>query len=85
MKSTSCTVVNVPGDADVLMVKAAVDNVREYVFASDFKKTWLLRFFEMTRQNVVKVFSKRNKTSGFIINISKQQAFETKNLAGLWR
>jgi len=28
----------------------------------------------MTYQNVVKV-----------INISKQQAFETKNLAGLWR
>ena len=26
-----------------------------------------------------------NKTSWFIINISKQQAFETKNLAGLWR
>jgi len=25
------------------------------------------------------------KTSGFIINISKQQAFKTKNLAGLWR
>jgi len=64
MASTSCTVVNVPGDADILMVKAAVDSVQEYVFVSDFNKHDFLRFCELTHQKVVKVFSKRNKTSG---------------------
>ena len=44
----------------------------------DFLKHDFLRSFEMSYQKVVEVFSKRNKTSGFVVNISKQQVFETK-------
>ena len=69
---------------------AVADSVREYVFyvIFSFQKNVTFYVFFLKRRvkkSLAKVtrVSPKKRPPGFIINISKRLAFETKNLAGL--